>query len=51
MDFTGWITAGPDVMKVHLFDVKQSVFTYPFSDSSYNYGHNSESPQLKIPLY
>lgn len=37
-------------MKVHLFDVKQSVFAHPFSDSSYNYGHNSESPQLKIPL-
>lgn len=24
MDFTAWITAGPDFMKADLFDVKQS---------------------------
>lgn len=50
MDFTGWITIGLDFMKVHLFDIKQSVSAFPFSDSSYNYGHNSESPQLKVLL-
>lgn len=34
MDFTGWITPGLDFMKVHLFDVKQSLFGHPLSDSS-----------------
>lgn len=50
MDFTGWIPAWPDFMNFHLFDVKQNIFAYSFSDSSYNYGHNSKSTKLKIPL-